>query len=355
MSKTIYKKDSKGKLRVLIVKADGDDLVQTSGLDNGKLVEHRRTCKPKNVGRSNATTAFEQAVNEGHRLVIKKLKEGYFETITEALNVNVVLPMLAETYEKRAKYIDWSSAFVQPKLDGMRCLKTEYLLKSRKNREIDTMNHIAEQWTDLGTLDGELYAHGKSFQENMRLIKKYRPESEQVTYNVYDFISPLPFRLRYEMLKDAITKADSSIINLVPTYRVRNEEEVKEYHAKFLSEGYEGTMIRWGNEGYKVNGRSSSLLKYKDFKDIAITIKDVVPNDADPLHGSFIFDWIGAKGHPLGEDILGCGMKFSHIQREEILINKADYIGQIAELRFFETSDTGVPRFPVCVGIRLDK
>jgi hypothetical protein len=48
-------------------------------------------------------------------------------------------------------------------------------------------------------------------------------------------------------------------------------------------------------------------------------------------------------------------MKFSHAEREEILINKENYIGKKAEIRFFEYTDGGIPRFPVCVGFRLDK
>ena len=49
------------------------------------------------------------------------------------------------------------------------------------------------------------------------------------------------------------------------------------------------------------------------------------------------------------------GMKFSHAEREEILINKENYIGKTAEIRFFEYTEDGIPRFPVAVGIRLDK
>jgi hypothetical protein len=48
-------------------------------------------------------------------------------------------------------------------------------------------------------------------------------------------------------------------------------------------------------------------------------------------------------------------MKFSHEERELILTNKHEYIGQVAEIRFFEYSEEGIPRFPVCVGFRLDK
>ena len=36
-------------------------------------------------------------------------------------------------------------------------------------------------------------------------------------------------------------------------------------------------------------------------------------------------------------------------------IYKLDSKGKTAEIRFFEYTDDGLPRFPVCVGIRLDK
>ena len=48
-------------------------------------------------------------------------------------------------------------------------------------------------------------------------------------------------------------------------------------------------------------------------------------------------------------------MKFSFEEREEILTNKTNYLGKTAEIRFFEYTDEGLPRFPVCVGLRLDK
>jgi hypothetical protein len=33
---------------------------------------------------------------------------------------------------------------------------------------------------------------------------------------------------------------------------------------------------------------------------------------------------------------------------------KEEYIGQKAEVRFFEYTDGGIPRFPICHGFRLD-
>ena len=55
----IYKKDSTNKLRELDIYSVGDILYQVSGLVNGKKVSHAKFCKPKNIGKSNATTAEE--------------------------------------------------------------------------------------------------------------------------------------------------------------------------------------------------------------------------------------------------------------------------------------------------------
>ena len=35
-------------------------------------------------------------------------------------------------------------------------------------------------------LDGEIYIHGKSFQQIVRLVKKLRPESKTLQYHIYD-------------------------------------------------------------------------------------------------------------------------------------------------------------------------
>ena len=45
----IYKLDSKGKVRVLEVTTNEGNLIQTSGLLDGKKVEHTKLCKPKNI------------------------------------------------------------------------------------------------------------------------------------------------------------------------------------------------------------------------------------------------------------------------------------------------------------------
>ena len=351
-SEKVYKKDSSGKIRVLHVFTEGAILVQESGVIDGALVQHKSECTAKNIGKSNETTPETQAVFEARSKIQNKMSTGYFMTIAEAESKTVVLPMLAKDYKKEKLKVKFP-CYVQPKLDGMRALGCRQGdLISRKGKEIDTMSHIQKDLDSIPIVDifdGELYVKGESFQENMKLIKKYRKnESEKIKFHVYDMVFPeKTFQERFILLKSIIGKNYSNI-ELVPTYQVDNEADIKKWHEQFIAQGYEGTIIRHSNEGYAVNKRSSQLLKYKDFIDEVYEVVDVVSSERNPEQG--VIHCKLADGRTFG-----CGMKFSHSERETMLMEKKDYIGQIAEIRFFEFTDDGLPRFPVCVGFRLDK
>ena len=121
--KTLYKRDSRGKIRIWQIYTQGALLIQESGLEDGKLVKHQKFCTPKNIGKSNGTDCNQQALLEMDSLIKQKLDEGYFETKELAESEKVILPMLAKSYDDEKHKIDWSkNVFIQPKLDGMRCL-----------------------------------------------------------------------------------------------------------------------------------------------------------------------------------------------------------------------------------------
>lgn len=351
MKHTLYKLDSNGKIRYLNLHTEENFVIQESGLlGSPNSVITASKCIAKNVGKVNETTPNEQAILEMESKIKAKLEEGYFKTIEEANKSKVILPMLAKEFSKEESKIEYP-VFIQPKLDGMRCLSINNSLISRKNRTIDTMKHILKEVENLGfILDGELYEHGKSFQDNMKLIKKYVPnESEKIIYHVYDIIlEGKSFKERYKELEEIFKNNTFKHLELVPTFICNNREDIDRYHSEFLGQGYEGSIIRWGEQEYDINKRSSYLLKLKDFLDISCEIVNVIPSEKRQEQGIFICKLEDGR-------TFGTGMKFSFEEREEILKNKENYIGKTAEIRFFEYTDEGIPRFPVCVGIRLDK
>jgi DNA ligase-1 len=351
----IYKLDTKGKLRFLEVTTVGKSLIQTSGIvDTLNPVLHMKDCKGKNIGKSNETTPSEQAILEQKSIIKDKLTEGYFNTIEEARTEVVILPMLAKSYDDEKHKVDWKNAYVQPKLDGMRCLAhikdNKVTLMSRDGKVIKNMEHIELSLSFIMEdiiLDGELYAHGLTFQENMKLIKKYRPgESEQVKYHVYDCVSDNNFITRKNMISSVITDKIRNV-ELVMTSTCNSEQELKEAHVLNIAAGYEGSMLRWGLKPYKVNGRSENLLKYKNFQDLDAEIIDILPNDANSLHGTPLLKY--------NSSTFKAGVKMSHKDREDLLTKRDKYIGKMANIRFFEWTDDGNPRFPVMIGIHIDR
>lgn len=367
INETIYKKDTKGKTRFLIVNTYEGILTQTSGqFGTGSPVIHSKFCEGKNIDKSNETSSQEQAVKQAEALIKDKLTKGYFLTIEDTKTEEVVLPMLAYDYFKLKKKVDWKDNwYAQPKFDGIRCLafitaEGNVTLMSRSGKEITTMDHIKEQLSSIKqdiVLDGELYVHGEDFQENIRFIKKYRAgQSERIDYHVYDIVDKSNFQERHEIV-DGLLNSGIAFKNVksVETYVCLDADSLKLFHFKFLSEGYEGTMLRKRNSQYKINGRSQDLLKYKDFLDLALPILDICPDDADPTMGSPVYAWPLAKGHKMGEGVLGSGIRASHEKRREMLANKQNYIGKMYEVRFFEYSNTGVPRFPITIAERIDK
>lgn len=355
--KILYKKDTKGKIRVLIVSTDGAELVQKSGVLNGQLVEHRKTCKAKNVGKVNGTTPEQQAIAEMNSKIKDELDGGYYETIEEAENDTAIFPMLAKDYGKESKKINWvQPVFAQPKLDGMRCLgfvskSGKVKLMSRDGKIIQNMGHIEKQLSTIGQeiiLDGELYQHGLTFQENMSLIKRYQEgKTEFINYNVYDVVEDRPFHERVRTL--GIVRNFTSVLEVM-TVPIYHEVDLQNYHETFVAGGYEGTIVRHGEESYKAGARSSHLLKYKDFIDIAESIVDVIPGDQRPEWGVPVF-YLNGDPNMRFE----AGTRMTHEQRIDLLTNKNEYLGKTAEVRFFQYTDKGVPRFPVMVGFRLDK
>jgi len=352
----IFKKDSKGKIRSLTIEAIDGYLIQTSGLLDGKKVEHKKLCKAKNVGRSNETDPMQQADLQSIALITKKLREGYFYDINDARDSEVVMPMLAKVYEDEAHKVDWSTAYANRKYDGMRMLGKENTLLSRKSVPITTLGHIMSQLVGVTEwIDGEAYAHGETFQGVMKLVKKYRAgETEMVKIHAYDLISPLPYIQRFYKLRDLVKDIDC--IELVIPTKVDSYEEFVKYNDESLELGYEGSMLRWGNEGYKVNGRSSNLLKFKQFMDLDAEIIDIEPSDANPEFGVPVLRYTHDSGLFDGKTVeFRAGCRLSHEERRELLSNKDEYIGMMGNIRFFEYTDEGNIRFPVYIGAHLDR
>lgn len=357
----LYKQDSKGRMRIWTGWTIFNEYFLATGLIDGKMNESKPVaCTAKNVGRSNQTSPEQQAVLELESKYKKKLDEGYFETEAEAAATKTILPMLAYKYEPHRVNWEKDGAYVSRKLDGHRmlahCSENGVELITRKGKKYTTLSHIEEDLKDVYStygecwLDGEVYVHGQTFQENTKLIKKYRHgETDSLTYQVYDIVlDDKDVSEREAELKTIFTLNTFNSVNHVIQYLVNSEDEMREKFAEFIADGYEGVMIKVPNFEYQIDKRSNGLLKYKEFMDAEYEVVDIVPAPKRTTHGVVVLK------HTDGREFQA-NLKDNWEAREELLTNKNAYIGKWATIVYFEETDSGLPRFPVLHGFRVDE
>ena len=219
----------------------------------------------------------------------------------EAENIKA---MLAHKYnEDKAHY----PAFIQPKLDGVRCLFTAKGAFSRANNQFMNVDHIDQALKPFfaknptAILDGELYNHGlkDDFEKIISLVKKKKPTdndkaeaAELVQYHVYDVasmtIAPYSIRLNY-LNSDVFGGFNTWPIMPVETKVALDFDDALKMHKKNLKLGYEGSIYRSFEGRYK-GTRSWDLMKFKDFHDDEATIigYDIGQGKREGTLGKFI-------------------------------------------------------------------
>lgn len=371
---TLYGTASGGKTKIYNIRVDQMTncarITMEHGYEDGKQASERRDItEGKNLGKSNETTPFDQACSEASSRWQKKLDKGY--TKTKAAQAeregsrDTLLPMLAQTYSKiengkekgRKKYIKFP-CYVQPKLDGCRCISSstenvEPYYTSRGGKEFTTLDHldglVHEAYYEIGyPLDGEIYTHGVlTFQDTVSAIKKAKDNSAILKYHIYDIVATdLTFEERHKLIKACLENVKDRAIVYVPTYEVQNEAEIIKYHEQFVAEGYEGIIIRNKDGKYVLDHRSNDLQKWKNFIDEEFTIvggKEATGEDK----GTIIFICDVGDGRTF--DVRPRGTRE---QRKEYFNNLNSLINKKLTVRFQEFSDDKIPRFPVGICIR---
>ena len=277
----------------------------------------------------------------------------------------MIQPMLA--YKVGKKEVDWSEkVFMQPKLDGVRCVISKDGAYSRTGKEWLNIHHITanlesffEKYPDV-VLDGELYNHElkDDFEKIISLVRKTKPQEGDrvesagyVQFHCYDYI-PGP-ALRQAKFSSRIVWLEAELpvsycVKFVSTYEVNKYEEALNLHTDgFLANGYEGSILRL-DRPYECK-RSYNLQKFKDFHDTEATIigYETGKGKFTGLIGKFIMqDDDGVEfGCPIGK-----GYNFD--DRRDILNNVHDYIGQRATFTYFERTKAGSYRHPLYKTLR---
>jgi DNA ligase-1 len=358
----LFSRRSDGKLQEWQVEVSGPKFRALSGIKDGEIVVSEWTeCKPKNVGRANSTTAEEQAVREAKALWQKKIDKGYKEKETEVDNIAFFEPMLAKVYEDYigdviAEFKTKRPVYVQPKLDGIRCIARADGLWSRNGKPLVSVPHIFKALAPFfkenpdAVLDGELYCDkfSNNFNEICSLVRRTKPTKEELEqakvmeYWVYDLPSNLPFSNRLESLAKF---KFSQPVKVLVTKLVTNTKQIDDWYEQWIVDGYEGQIIRLDKK-YE-SKRTSSLLKRKEFTDKEyeiISVDEGIGNRAGTA-GNMVLKLNNTT--TFKSNIKG---DFAYVSK--LLKDRKSLVGKFATVKFFNLTPDGVPRFPFVIGIR---
>jgi ATP-dependent DNA ligase len=272
----------------------------------------------------------------------------------------MIKPMLAHKYDpQRATY----PAYIQPKLDGVRCTISAKGAFSRTHKEFKNVDHIKKSLKAFfnehpdAILDGELYNHDlrDDFEKIISLVRKTKPTDEHrkearklIQFHCYDIVSyngePIDwvYEYRREFLENHVSYKNFPIIRIVKANTVADHQEALNAHKYFLKQGYEGSIYR-NRVGRYRSTRSYGLMKFKDFSDAEATIVgyELGKGKRTGTLGKFIMmDDDGIE--------FGCppGKGYNYEDMTKMVRTIADYIGKRATFTYFERTKAGSYRHP---------
>lgn len=264
-----------------------------------------------------------------------------------------------------------------PKIDGVRCLIKDGVAVSRSLKPLPNkyLQSLLSYFT-LSGLDGEIVVGSPTSHDCFNKTTKFVMSQDTIsefTYLVFDdFTNPQTgFTYRLQQSFDRVLEYRLgrmiSYIESVNHVHITSKIQMENYHAKNISMGYEGTMIRSPFGIYKY-GRSTNkeaiLLKWKPYHDseaIVLGVEELLinknPPDIDILghtvrsshkENKILSETLGAL---IVKDIYSgvkfkVGTGFSTSDRTIIWRDKNKFIGKTIKYKFNETVKDK-PRHPV--------
>ena len=259
--------------------------------------------------------------------------------------------------------------YIQPKLDGFRCVyHPEKGLISRNGKVLPNKHlkaYFAKIFAIKGyVLDGEMYNHKIGFNAiQSALTSEDAPLPKGFKFTIFDAMPKedwdnescdMVYEDRLSLVRQLVTSSitDYKKVIDIPTDIANNPTEVKISYKTHLQNNYEGAMIRSIDGKYlwkRATINSGEILKLKTFKSVDAAIEDIYDGEGEfeGKAGGVIFNFNG--------NTVRCGSGFSHALREDMAKEPSKYIGRTVEIKYFEETEEGSLRHPIFTRFREDK
>jgi ATP-dependent DNA ligase len=324
----------------------------------------------KNQGKKNETNVFCQAMNDARGKYNSQMRKAHVPM--DYKGTSLYPPMLAKDYKEGAVEFP---CFVQRKYDGLRVVACLALTDGRpsgvilysRTRDVylglvhqrkDILAILAAAWADGINLylDGEMYAHGQSLQVISGWVRHETtpPEADALRFMVYDCFRSDALDATYSVRKGLLEKyvGPSEYVKLVETYTAENFDKVQAKYSEFISEGYEGAMLRTDAPYvFSYNGlHCANLLKLKPAFDAEFEVVGWTVSTHGKTAGAFMVICKTAAG--INFDITPAMPIADRIELTEkmkqVELNNQTYfenhlLGKFITVKFGALSDAGVP------------
>lgn len=208
-------------------------------------------------------------------------------------------------------------------------------------------------------LDGELYKHGKSLQQisGAARMEKNAVDCDWLEFYIYDnMLEGMAFKDRLETLHTIKRELNLGFdpnrsweegelqMQMVPQERVSGWNNILKLHDQYVSEGWEGLVIRNPDKVYGFGRRTNDMIKVKKYKDAEFRITGISEGlrDEDMCFTLETAEGIPFKAKPMGS------REIKNQYRKDL----PKLIGKYATVKYFYLSDEGTPLQPVLKAIR---
>jgi hypothetical protein len=277
----------------------------------------------------------------------------------------LIKPMLAKDGSRLKPEIFQRRYLISAKLDGCRCLmkwddKLDKVVAWSRGGKLyqKSVSHLTSNPKLVKLLkarrylilDGELYSHGVSLEVLSGLSRLEKPDERtlQLEFHIFDLaLTDKKFSERLVLLEKLEEYfRDESKIKVVEHKPVFGWDEIKLNHDNFVSQGYEGAVIRDENSFYR-SGRSVAWIKIKEFKDEEFEITGCTLG----LRGTedMVFDLKTKNGLAFQAKPMG-----SRELKERYFKEIDKLIGKKATIKYFYLTDDGRPFLPVFKSVRAN-
>lgn len=262
---------------------------------------------------------------------------------------------------------------VQPKYDGVRCLLIDKVAFSRNMKPLPNLKLQAwakslPEWTKRHVLDGEIYAHGMTFNEIQSVVMDRDNEIDgRFRYHVWDTMGrgqwerrrcDSPYTSRLNDLNTVLKKFNQHFTERAPTHYVGNPFTFTRIYSQLLSDGYEGAMVKAPQGKYKwgrCTVNEGALLKHKPCFDYDAKIVRVVEGEGKRVGMAGTIVALHA-GNEVG---FGPGKGITDEIMRKLWKMRKQLVGLVGEFQHSGITTDGSLRFPKYIGVigvtRFDK